>query len=174
MFYNFGFECIQDYFKNGLKASSNSSYLTKSIKLQIEGKDGNGQGTQWMIDWIKNERLEGDYHQTGISEDELYSLFIKDNLELADEWDNSFFHQNLFKLVDLTKGWYYNKQFAKKGNTKSNRRWQVKVGNKQLRFVKITTDDDVKLQRQKELQSLLSNLTDEEMDENLHYFEKAS
>ena len=58
--------------------------------------------------------------------------------------------------------------------TKSNRRWQVKVGNKQLRFVKITTDDDVKLQRQKELQSLLSNLTDEEMDENLHYFEKAS
>jgi len=169
-FYNFGFECIQEYFKNGLKASSNSSYLTKSIKLQIEGKDGNGQGTQWMIDWINLERLEGDYHNTGISEDELYSWFIKDNLELADEWDKSLFHQNLFKLVDLTKGWYYNKQFAKKGNTKSNRRWQVKVGDKQLRFVKITTDDDTKLQREKELLEFRSSLTKEEVVEQMDYF----
>ena len=146
-FFNFGFKCVQDYLKNGLVASTNKSYLTKSIKLLVEGSDGSGQGTEWLMNWIKTERLGGDYHKTGISEKELYSLFVHDNAELVEDmsgvWSFKFFSQAIWDLVDNTKGWYYNQHKAKIGNSKSQRRWLAYDSNKvQVRFVMITTDFD--------------------------------
>tara|TARA_Y100000031_G_C8222077_1_gene386471 strand:+ start:2 stop:1843 length:1842 start_codon:yes stop_codon:yes gene_type:complete len=146
-FYNFGFKCVQDYLKYGLVASTNKSYLTKSIKLLVEGNDGSGQGTEWLMNWIKTERLGGDYHKTGISEKELYSHFVHDNTELVEDisgvWSFKFFSQALWDLVDNTKGWYYNQHKAKLGNTKTQRRWLAYDSEKiQVRFVKITTDFD--------------------------------
>ena len=165
-FYNYGFLCIQEYLKLGLKASANSTYLTKSIKLQVEGKDGDGSGTEWLMNWITNDRLTNDFHKTGISEEDLFLLFCKDNLELTEDmggvWDRKFFNSAVFRLVDKTKGWYYNKHCASKGNTKTNRRWLQldKKTKKQVRFLKITTNDDDKVIKQKELERVLSN-TDE-------------
>ena len=178
-FYNYGFLCIQDYLKHGLKPSTSSSYLTKSIKLQVEGKDGTGQGTEWLMDWISTSRLENGYNKTGISETELYKLFIKDNLELSDEvggvWDLKFFNQALWTLVDKTKGWYYNKHNAKKGNTKSARRWlQMDENKNQVRFVKITTDEDAKFEKQMAMKEVLSDVSKDEVLEFFKHLDNTS
>ena len=173
-FYNYGFLCIKDYLKHGLKASANSTYLTKSIKLQVEGKDGDGSGTEWLMNWITNDRITNGFHKNGISEEDLFILFCKDNLELTEDmngvWDRKFFNSAVFRLVDKTKGWYYNKHCANKGNTKTNRRWLQldKKTKKQVRFLKITTDSDDKVIKQKELEDFLSH---RDKDEVLSYFE---
>ena len=118
------------------------------------------------MNWISNDRLTNDFHKTGISEEDLFLLFCKDNLELTEDmggvWDRKFFNSAVFRLVDKTKGWYYNKHCASKGNTKTNRRWLQldKKTKKQVRFLKITTNDDDKVIKQKELERVLSN-TDE-------------
>ena len=172
-FYNFGFKCVQEYLKNGLKQSSSSAYLTKSIKLEIEGTDGTGQGTEWLINWIKNDRLVGDYHTNGISEEELYSEFKKTNLELTDEvgglWSMKFFSQALWTLVSKTKGQYYNKHLASKGNTKTKRRWLMynEDKSKQIPFVKITTDADTQKKKDIILKSVLSGMSE---DDVMSYF----
>ena len=164
-FYNFGFKCVQDYLKYGLVASTNKSYLTKSIKLLIEGNDGSGQGTEWLMNWIKTERLIGDYHKNGISEKELYSHFVHDNAELVEEmsgvWTFKFFSQALWDLVDNTKGWYYNQHKARLGNTKTHRRWLAYDSEKiQVRFVKITTDFDKEWMTSPDLQENMIDRSD--------------
>ena len=147
-FFNFGFKCVQDYLKKGLVASTNKSYLKKSIKLLVEGIDGSGQGTEWLENWIETDRLKGDFHINGISEKELYSRFVHDNSELVEEmsgvWSFKFFSQAVWDLVDNTKGWFYNQHKAKIGNSKTHRRWLMYNSDKtkQERFVRITTDSD--------------------------------
>ena len=147
-FYNFGFKCVQEYLQSGLVSSTNKNYLTKSIKLLVEGKDGDGQGTEWLIDWVKTTRISDGYLKDGISEDELYSQFTKDNVTLVPSskgiWDLKYFSQAIWTLVDLTDGWYYNKHLARNGNTKSQRRWLKGTRGNQVPYIRITTsfDDD--------------------------------
>jgi hypothetical protein len=145
-FYNFGFRCIQEYLLNGLVETSNKSYMTKSIQLEIEGVDGDGQGTAWLNDWIKTTRLSGRYHIDGISEKDMYSDFTRDNINIIPDvggvWSEKFFSQAVWIIVELTKGYHYNKHLSNKGNTKSNRRWQKGSVGQQIPWIKITTDFD--------------------------------
>ena len=145
-FYNFGFRCIQEYLQKGLVVTSNKSYMTKSIQLEIEGVDGDGQGTSWLNKWIKTTRLSGNYHVDGISEKQLYSDFTRDNINIIPDvggvWTEKFFSQAVWTLVELTKGYYYNRHLSSKGNTKSNRRWQKGSVGQQIPWIKITTDFD--------------------------------
>jgi len=127
-----------------------------------------------LMNWITNDRITNGFHKNGISEEDLFILFCKDNLELTEDmngvWDRKFFNSAVFRLVDKTKGWYYNKHCANKGNTKTNRRWLQldKKTKKQVRFLKITTDSDDKVIKQKELEDFLSH---RDKDEVLSYFE---
>jgi len=143
-FFNFGFRCVQEYLKTGLQPSSSSNYKTKSIKLMIEGEGSNGQGVDWLINWVKTDRLRTNI--VDISENDLYFEFRKDNIELLEDsggqWSQGFFSSALFKLVDNNRGWYYNKHLARNGNTKSARRWQVGTRGNQISWLKITTDFD--------------------------------
>jgi len=145
-FYNFGFRCIQEYLQKGLVKTSNKSYLTKSIQLEIEGEDGDGQGTSWLNKWIKKTRLDDDYHVDGISEKQLYSDFTKDNINIVPDvggvWSEKLFSQSLWTLVELTDGYHYNRHLSKKGKTKSSRRWQKGPSGNQISWIKITTDFD--------------------------------
>ena len=145
-FYNFGFRCIQEYLQKGLVKTSNKSYLTKSIQLEVEGEDGDSQGTTWLNKWIKKTRLSGNYHVDGISEKQLYSDFTKDNINIIPDvggvWTEKFFSQSVWTLVELTDGYHYNRHLSKKGKTKSNRRWQKGSVNNQIPWIKITTDFD--------------------------------
>ena len=143
-FFNFGFRCVQQYLRTGLQQSSSGNYKTKSIKLLIEGEGSNGQGTQWLIDWVMNDRLEIDNLE--ISEDDLYQQFRQDNFDLLEEsggvWSREFFRKALWILVDNQKGWYYNQHLARNGNGQSARRWLKGARGNQTNWLKITTDFD--------------------------------
>ncbi len=145
-FYNFGFRCIQEYLQKGLVKTSNKSYLVKSIQLEIEGVDGDGQGTSWLNNWIKTTRLSGNYHIDGISEEQLYSDFTKDNFNIIPDvggvWSEKFFSRSVWILVERSEGYQYNKHLSGKGNTKSDRRWQKGSVGQQIPWIKITTDFD--------------------------------
>jgi len=118
----------------------------QSIQLEVEGEDGDGQGTTWLNKWIKKTRLSGNYHVDGISEKQLYSDFTKDNINIIPDvggvWTEKFFSQSVWTLVELTDGYHYNRHLSKKGKTKSNRRWQKGSVNNQIPWIKITTDFD--------------------------------
>ena len=145
-FYNYGFRCIQEYLQKGLTRTSNKSYLTKSIQLEIEGEDGDGQGTSWLTKWIKTTCLVDGCHVDGISEKYLYSEFTKDNFNIIPDvggvWSEKFFSQAVWKLVELTEGYHYNRQFSRRGNKRENRRWQKGPFKGQINWIKITTDFD--------------------------------
>lgn len=179
-FFNFGFRCVQEYLKTGLQASSSSNYRTKSIKLLIEGNGSTGQGVDWLINWIKTDRLMNNV--IDISENDLYFEFRKDNIELLEEsggqWSQGFFSGALFKLVDNTPGWYYNKHLARNGNNKSARRWMIGSRGNQISWLKITTDFDVEWKsdlKDKTIQSALEQtFTDDESNERwMKEFEEA-
>jgi len=59
-------------------------------------------------------------------------------------WSEKFFSQAVWKLVELTEGYHYNRHRSKIGNTKSNRRWQKGRADNQINWIKITTDFDTK------------------------------
>ena len=57
-------------------------------------------------------------------------------------WSEKFFSQSVWKLVELTEGYHYNRQFSRRGNKRENRRWQKGPFKGQINWIKITTDFD--------------------------------
>ncbi len=148
-FYNFGFRCIQQYIRDGLTATSNESYINKAIMRQIEGKDGDGQGSEWLVDWVKSARLIKGCHlkeNKGISENYLWTLFKAENPEILKEndgdWDKKRLSEAVYMLASKTEGWHYNKHLEHKGDSKSKRRWLQGARTSQQNHLVITTDFD--------------------------------
>ena len=142
-FYTYGFKCLQEYFQNGLIESPNQTHMDKTIKMEIEGADGDGSITDWMDGWCKNERLENNYNSDGIAESELYNKFISENEDLDPAiWDVQKFRESFWTFIDLKPEYDYNPQRAKQGKTLTKRRWLKGSAGNQERWYKIT---DVKI-----------------------------
>jgi hypothetical protein len=138
-FYTYGFRCIQEYFQKGLVESPNQTHMDKTIKMEIEGADGDGSITDWMDDWCQKERLVNNYQKDGIAEKELYEKFISENEDLDSSiWDVKMFRESFFKFVDLKPEYDYNPQFSKNGRTLTQRRWMKGSAGSQERWYKIT------------------------------------
>jgi hypothetical protein len=147
-FYTYGFKCIQDYFKLGLVESPKQNHLEKSRKMEVEGIHGDGVPTQWMKDWLENDRQKGNYHiGDGICAKELYKKFAHDNLTYTPEgggsWDSKRFDDALWKYVDLHPDYEYNPQLSRKGNKKTDRRSLKGSAGKQTPHIKITSPKDI-------------------------------
>ena len=97
-FYNFGFRCIQEFQRDGLVEAENQEYKKKAIIKEVEGRGGDGGVSDWMMDWVQNRRTpeNGYSDETGISEKDLHSLFLQENLEYADAWDSKRFRSQFF------------------------------------------------------------------------------
>ena len=124
------------------------NYRHKALKATVEGAEGDGAFSGWLDDWIRNDRLENDYHlDDGISLDELYNSFIRENpLQHPDAkgiWDLRRFDAGVWDYIDASEGYYYNKHLSKKGTTKSSRRWQRGPAGQQKNHIKVTTDFDM-------------------------------
>ena len=145
-FYTYGFRCVQEYLKNNLVESSNQNHLVKSRKMEVEGYDGDGQVTQWMEDWLVTDRIQGKYHETGISVGELYKTFSHDNLHYTPEgggdWDFRKFDKGFFDYVMLHPDYDYNAHYSSRGNKKSDRRWKGGTAGNQNGFAKVTSHKD--------------------------------
>jgi len=146
-FYSYGFNCVQEYLRDGLVASENNKYDLKATKATVEGLDGDGTFTDWLDEWIKDDRLKGDLHKDdGISIDTLYQTFINSNpLQHPDAegiWDKRRFDQGVWDFIDAIEGYHYNKHLSKKGESKSSRRWQRGASGSQSNHIRITTDYD--------------------------------
>jgi len=135
-FYNFGFECVQDYLKKGLVQADTSNYFLKALKQKIEGVSGDGTITGWMNDWIVNRREE-------ISEDDLYNLFSDELTVESYSWDKKMFHKGFFTFVMEHPEYDYNGQLSYKGDNKSDRRFLVgKKGEQKPHIIVSVKDDD--------------------------------
>ena len=101
-FFSYGFKCIQEYFKLGLKESSNQTHYNKTIKMEVEGFNGDGTITNWMEKWCQEDRVEQSYNKDGLPEKDLYQKFIADNEEInLNIWDLKKFRQSFFTYIDL-------------------------------------------------------------------------
>ena len=142
-FYNYGFQCVQQFLRDDLVQSSHNSYEYKRIKATVEGSMGTGEFTGWIEDWIKRDRIIGGYHKDkGISLDELYDKFVIENELLAPDWSKKKFDNGLWKYVDGMEGYHYNKHKSPNGDSKSARRYQITVDGKPITHIVITTNDD--------------------------------
>ena len=146
-FYNFGFRCVQEYLQDGLSDSVSDNIQDRLTVIAIEGSEGTGEVTEWMEKWLKTTRLENNYNtENGISEDELFNQFCKDNPLLQPHlprgWSRYRFHQSFYELVTITDGYYYNEHRAKNGDGKDKRKWLC--GNPQKRHIRVTSDFDVR------------------------------
>lgn len=130
-FYNFGFECVQDYLKNGLVQADTSDYFLKALRLKVEGVEGDGTVTSWMNDWIINRREE-------ITEEDLYSLFSDDHPIESYSWDSKRFHKGFFDFVSEHPYYGYNEHLSHKGDKKSDRRHLVGKRGQQKPQIVIT------------------------------------
>ena len=117
-FYNFGFECVQDYLKNGLVQADTSDYFLKALRLKVEGVEGDGTVTSWMNDWIINRREE-------ITEEDLYSQFSDEHPIESYSWDSKRFHKGFYDFVSEHPDYGYNEHLSHKGDKKSDRRHLV-------------------------------------------------
>jgi hypothetical protein len=138
-FYTYGFKCLQEYFQKGLVESSNQSYMNKTIKMAIDGKDGDGSITDWMSAWCENDRIESSYNIAGIKDSDLYDAFIAENIDVDKTiWDIKHFRQQFFNFIDLKSEYDYNPHCAKKGSTLTQRRWLKGSAGNQVPWIKIT------------------------------------
>lgn len=147
-FYSYGFKCVQQYFNEGLVESPNNKYDLKATKATVEGLDGDGTFTDWLDEWIKCDRIADElYKDDGISVKELYQTFIRSNpLQHPDAngiWDERRFDQGLWDFISAIEGYHYNKHLAKRGDTKSSRRWQRGSAGDQQNHIRMTTDFDM-------------------------------
>ena len=134
-FYNFGFECVQTYLKHGLIQADTSEYFLKSLKLKVEGVEGDGTVTGWMNDWILNRNKE-------LSEDELYELFQSENaVESMTKWDKKTFHKGFFTFVMEHPDYDYNPKLSHKGDKKSDRRHMVGSRGNQRPMIEVTVKE---------------------------------
>ena len=144
-FYNYGFRCVQDYFRYGLVQSSKQSFHLKALRVEIEGANGDGVATDWIAAWINEKRVAGGYDKgDGISAKKLWLQFAMANDDALEQsggvWNERRFNKAVWAFVDGTDGLHYNEHLAKQGNTMSNRRWLVGKAGKQEAHIKITSD----------------------------------
>ena len=130
-FYNFGFECVQDYLKNGLVQADTSDYFLKALRLKVEGVEGDGTVTSWMNDWIINRREE-------ITEEDLYSQFSDEHPIESYSWDSKRFHKGFYDFVSEHPDYGYNEHLSHKGDKKSDRRHLVGKRGQQKPQIVIT------------------------------------
>ena len=80
-FYNFGFNAVQKYFKNGLIETENSDFQLKVVRASVEGSGGDGIVTGWIDNWIKKDRINYrmDLPKNAPSFDNLYSKLSEEN-----------------------------------------------------------------------------------------------
>ena len=137
-FFSYGFKCIQEYFKLGLKESPNQTHYNKTIKMEVEGYNGDGTITNWMEKWCQEDRVEQSYNKVGLREKDLYQKFIADNEEInLNTWNLKKFRQSFFTYIDLKPEYDYNPQFASRGKSLTDRRWQKGSMGKQENWIKI-------------------------------------
>ena len=68
----------------GLVNQGNTLYQTKILIKEIEGIDGNGILTNWLLNWIENDQSE-----EGISAEELFDKFNNEHpTETMTKWTN--------------------------------------------------------------------------------------
>lgn len=163
-FYNFGFRCVQEYLRDGLQEVVYDNHIERDKVVVLEGSEGTGELTKWMNGWITTKRVEGGFHQdNGISEEELFKAFAIDCPELSWDVELQDFHRIFFEFVNMTEGYHYNNHLARKGDTKSARRWLVGGRNNQKNHIKVTCDFDEKV---------IVDLEDDDDPDTLKYFEK--
>ena len=137
-FFSYGFKCIQEYFNLGLKESANQTHYNKTIKMEVEGFNGDGSITNWMEKWCKEDRVEQSYDKDGLPEKDLYQKFVADNEEInLTTWNLKKFRQSFFTYIDLKHEYDYNPQFASRGKSLTDRRWQKGSMGKQENWIKI-------------------------------------
>ena len=140
-FYNYGFKCIQRYLNEGLVNQDNTSYQTKVLIKEVEGVDGNGTLTNWLLNWIENDQPE-----EGISVEELFDNFTREHAtEAMTIWVNKEkVHKALYTLAMGHPQYDYNAHLAHKGKSQTDRRWrQGSREEGQKVWVKITKMDQV-------------------------------
>jgi|ETNmetMinimDraft_13_1059891.scaffolds.fasta_scaffold05672_2 hypothetical protein len=130
-FYNFGFRCVQDYFKHGLVQADTSNYFLKALRLKVEGVDGDGTVTGWMNDWILTRNEE-------IFDIDLYDLFIAENPMESLSWDSKRFSNQFFKFVMEHPDYDYNAHLSHKGDSKTQRRQQLGKRDQQQPHIVVT------------------------------------
>lgn len=144
-FYNYGFECLREYLRDGLYQPPMDNYEMKAIRATIEGASGDGSAVQWIDEWIQSDRLQGGYHKgDGIAIRDLYDAFCEGNPEIIDLWDFKRFDKALWQFCDSADYLHYNGHLAAKGNTKSSRRWRRGGVGEQRDHIRITSDRDPK------------------------------
>ena len=108
-FYNYEFQCVRKYLEKGLVQSEHNNYELKVIKATVEGSDGSGAFSEWINQWIKEDRLDDHMHVgDGISIDDLYGKFSNGNLlevpEAGRSWNKKRFDQAVWDFVDSMTG----------------------------------------------------------------------
>lgn len=139
-FYNFGFRCVQEFLRDGLIQAENQEYKKKALVKEIEGAGGDGDVTTWMMEWIETKRTSADGYsnETGISEEDLYSQFARENIDIQSAWDAKRFRKSFFAFISNSPSYEYNEHLSSKGDSLSNRRWLVGSAGEQKRHIKIT------------------------------------
>ena len=106
--------------------------------MDIEGKDGDGSITEWMEKWCKKDRLDQSYNKDGVPEKDIYHKFIADNEEVdINIWDLKKFRQSFFTFISWSPEYDYNPQFASRGKSLTDRRWQKGSMGKQENWIKV-------------------------------------
>ena len=132
-FYNFGFRCINQYLREGVKPNPNSTYRRKQIISQIEGIGVNDGVVDWMTNWVKENELN---LREGIPINDFYlefDEFFEDDVKV--KWENHRLKKGLYKLCDSKEGWIYNPH--KVGNNPTQKRWLKGERGKQTEWIKI-------------------------------------
>ena len=148
MFYTYGFECVQKYFKNGLMKGMNTKFELKKLIKEVEGVNGTGELTEWLINWCENDRVAGGYHIDGIKEEDLFRLYQLDRgvVEYAigelPKSQKESFYKSLFQFCLASDGYEYNGHLSAKGNTRYQRRMRRGPKGNQETFALITHRDD--------------------------------
>lgn len=146
-FYNFGFECVQEYLRNGLSEIISDNYIQRDKIQRLEGTSGDGRITQWIQDWIKTTRIEGGYNTGhGIERNKLFAAFSRENSTLISPMPNGInendFNDIVFRFVMMTDGLDYNPRKARNGDTKSARRSLIGPRGEQKEHILITCITD--------------------------------
>jgi hypothetical protein len=147
-FYAYGFECVQNYLKNGLVEAVNTSYERKKLVSDVEGPYGSGETVDFLEKWCETERVKNAYHIDGIAEEELFRLFQESRgvpsfaIDELPKKDKEIFYASVFKFCGAKDGYEYNAHLASKGNSRHLRRDRKGPRGAQKSFVRITHRDD--------------------------------
>ena len=114
----------------------------KSLIQTIEGTTGSGEVINWIEDWIKTERVNGNYHKDGVPIDDLHTDFTTDNPDLKNSWDKKRLHAAIFDYVTADDELDYNPEQSSKGYSRTDRRWKKGPRGQQKEWIKIVSVND--------------------------------